>query len=67
MLGLDMSSAVNIFLKQCIFHGGLPFEVAIPDYALEVHEAMEEAKQISRDPNVPAYPDMDSLIKSLDA
>ena len=24
-LGLDMSSAVNIFLRQCILRGGLPF------------------------------------------
>ena len=26
-LGLDMSSAVNIFLKQCIINDGLPFVV----------------------------------------
>ncbi|KAA5635004.1 type II toxin-antitoxin system RelB/DinJ family antitoxin, partial [Pseudomonas aeruginosa] len=26
-LGLDMSSAVNIFLRQCILRGGLPFAV----------------------------------------
>ena len=26
-LGLDMSSAVNLFLHQCILRGGLPFAV----------------------------------------
>ena len=29
-LGIDMSSAVNIFLRQCILHGGLPFPVELP-------------------------------------
>lgn len=24
-LGLDMSTAVNIFLRQCLIHEGLPF------------------------------------------
>lgn len=31
-LGLDMSSAVNVFLKQCVLRGGLPFSVELPDY-----------------------------------
>lgn len=30
-LGMDMSGAVNIFLRQCILHGGLPFAVVIPN------------------------------------
>lgn len=25
-LGIDMSSAVNIFLRQCVLHGGLPLK-----------------------------------------
>lgn len=54
-LGLDLSSAVNIFLKQVILQGGLPFEVKYPQYKPEVIEAMEEAKRISRDPNVKHY------------
>ncbi|MDR6939670.1 type II toxin-antitoxin system RelB/DinJ family antitoxin [Arcanobacterium hippocoleae] len=28
-LGLDMSSAVNVFLRQCLMRGGLPFDVAV--------------------------------------
>ena len=31
-LGMDMSSAVNIFLRQCILHRGLPFNVELPEY-----------------------------------
>lgn len=29
-LGLDMSTAVNIFLRQCLFHNGIPFEIKLP-------------------------------------
>lgn len=66
-LGLDMSSAMNIFLKQCVLRGGLPFKVELPDYKPEVIEAMEEAKRISRDKNVKRYTDVKELFEELDA
>ena len=31
-LGITMSDAINMFLRQSILHGGLPFEVKIPKY-----------------------------------
>lgn len=65
-LGLDMSTAINIFLNQCILTGGLPFEVKVPSYKKEVLEAMEEAKRISRDPNVKGYSSIEELKKALD-
>lgn len=54
-LGLDLSSAVNIFLKQVVLQGGLPFQVKYPQYKTEVLEAMKEAKAISRDPETKFY------------
>ena len=47
-LGSDLSSATNMFLRQCVLRGGLPFKVELPNYKPEVIEAMEEAKKISR-------------------
>lgn len=64
-LGLDMSSAINMFLRQCILRGGLPFSVELPEYNQKTLDAMLEAKQISNDPDVPSYSDMDDLIKAL--
>ena len=29
-LGIPMSNAINIFLRQVVLHNGLPFEVKIP-------------------------------------
>ena len=65
-LGLDMSSAVNLFLRQCILHGGLPFAVELPRYSARTLEAMEEARRISRDDSVPIYADMDALKQALE-
>ena len=65
-LGLDMSGAVNIFLRQCIMRGGLPFSVEVPQYSQELLDAAAEAKRISRDPDVPGYSSMDDLKKALE-
>lgn len=71
-LGLDMSSAVNVFLRQCLLCGGLPFSVAVPRddaravFRQPVLEAMDEARRISRDPNVKGYTDLSELKKALE-
>ena len=65
-LGMDMSEAVNIFLRQCILRGGLPFNVEMPHYNKETLDAMAEAKKISRDPNVEGYTSMKKLKKALE-
>ena len=65
-LGLDMSGAINLFLHQCILHGGLPFAVEVPQYSEKTLRAMEEAKRISRDPDVKGYDTMDELRAALD-
>ncbi len=66
-LGLNLSEAVNMFLKQVILQRGLPFEVKYPEYKPEVLEAMEEAKRISRDPNVKGFTDIDDLFEDLNS
>lgn len=65
-LGIDMSSAMNMFLKQCVMRGGLPFAVEIPQYRSEVLEAMEEARRISKDPNTKRYGSFTEALEDLD-
>ncbi len=65
-LGLDMSSAVNLFLHQCVLRGGLPFNVEMPHYSQRILDAMNEARRISRDPDVKGYTSMDELQKALE-
>jgi len=64
-LGMDMSSAMNIFLRQCVLRGGLPFSVEIPNYRPELIEAMEEAKRLSRDPNVKRYSSFADVVEDV--
>ena len=70
-LGLNLSDAVNMFLRQVILRKGIPFEVAYPEdvweFKPEVLEAMEEAKRISRDLNVKGYTDVDELFEELNS
>lgn len=66
-LGMDMSSAVNIFLRQCVLRGGLPFSVALPEYNQETRNAMAEARRISRDPGTIGYSSMEDLKAALEA
>lgn len=65
-LGLDMSSAVNLFLHQCVLRGGLPFSVEMPRYNQHTLDAMDEARRISRNPDVRGYSSMDELRKALE-
>ena len=65
-LGIDMSSAMNIFLRQCVMRGGLPFDVVVPQYKSEVIEAMEEAKRISKDPKTKRYSSFSDAMEDLD-
>lgn len=65
-LGLDMSGAVNLFLHQCVLRGGLPFNIEMPRYSQHTLDAMDEARRISRNPDVKGYTDMDELRKALE-
>ena len=51
-LGLTLSAAVNVFLRQAIRHGGLPFEVRVDIPCRDTMEAVGEARRILADPNV---------------
>ena len=65
-LGLDMSSAVNLFLKQCVLREAIPFEIAKPHMNKATLDAMEEAKRISRDETIPSYDNINDLRKALE-
>ena len=64
-LGMDMSSAMNIYLRQCVLRGGLPFSVELPQYKPEVIEAMEEAKRISKNPGTKRYNNFSEALEDI--
>ena len=65
-LGMDMSGAVNIFLRQCVLRGGIPFSIELPQYNEKTLTAMAEAKKISKDPDVKGYNSLEELKAALD-
>ena len=44
-LGMTMPDAINIFLRQSILHGGLPFEVKVPQYNKTTLNALDDMEQ----------------------
>ena len=65
-LGLNMSTAVNIFLRQSIRQGGLPFEVKLDIPNETTAAAIREGKSILKDSSARGYTDMDDLRAALD-
>ena len=64
-LGISMTTAVNIFLRQVIRENGLPFELKLtPNQTTAA--AIEEGRRIAHDPNQKGYRDMDALRAALD-
>ena len=63
-LGVSLSAAMTIFLKQAIRHNGFPFQIT-RNYNRETMEAMEDVR-LGRNLNGP-YKSMDELIEALNA
>lgn len=45
-LGLNMSTAINMFIKQIIKKDGIPFEISNPKPSQELLEALQEGEDI---------------------
>ena len=65
-LGLNMSTAINIFLRQAIRQGGLPFEVKLDVPNETTAAAIAEGRALMRDPNAKGYTNMDDLRAALE-
>ena len=69
-LGMNLSTAINLFVHQSVRRQKLPFAVSrlrprIPN--AETLAAIEEADRLIRDPNTPRYKTTEELIKALEA
>jgi DNA-damage-inducible protein J len=64
-LGLNLTTAFNIFLRQSVREGSIPFQVTVNTPNADTVAAMLEAERISRDPGVRGYRDVDALFEDL--
>ena len=65
-LGLNMTTAINIFLRQTIRENGIPFELTLNTPNSVTVAAIEEGKRIVCDESVKAYTDMEELKAALE-
>lgn len=67
-MGLNMSTAINMYLKQIVKRRAIPFAVtAEPVPNQETIAALEEGIRIANDPKIKGYRDMASLIEALNS
>ena len=65
-LGLSMSTAINLFLRQIIKTDGLPFEVKNPRPSRQLIKALKEAEEMINNPDkYPSYSNREELKKAL--
>ncbi len=64
-LGINMSTAFNIFIRQAVREGGIPFSVTTRAKK-ETLAAMQEAEKIAKDPAVIGYTSVSELFSDLD-
>ena len=65
-LGLNLTTAVNLFLRQAIRTGGIPFEIRIDTPNEITSAAIAEGRRLLRDKETKGYRDMDALRAALD-
>ena len=64
-LGMNLSTAFNIFVRQSIREGRIPFDISLNQPNRETIAAMLEAERISKDRSVKGYSDLNELFKEL--
>lgn len=65
-LGLNMTTAVNIFLRTTIRENGLPFSLTLEVPNEKTVDAIEKGRRIAHDSSVKGYTSMDKLKSALD-
>lgn len=64
-LGMNMTTAFNIFLRQSIREGAIPFHITTNTPNADTIAAMVEAEAIANDPGIYKYTDVESALRDL--
>jgi DNA-damage-inducible protein J len=64
-LVMNLTTVFNIFVRQALREGRIPFEISINQPNRETIAAMLEAERIAKDPSVKGYTNMDELFADL--
>ena len=64
-LGFNLTTAINVFLRQSLRVGGFPFDVRLEQPNKETVAAGLEAERIAHDPSVKRYSDVEEALREL--
>ena len=65
-LGMNLTTAVTVFLRQAVRESRIPFEIKWERPSKETAAAMRDAATMARDPKVKGYTDPEELFKELE-
>ncbi|MBR0190011.1 MAG: type II toxin-antitoxin system RelB/DinJ family antitoxin [Clostridia bacterium] len=65
-VGMNMTTAINVFLKKAIQYKGIPFDVCVEVPNETTLAAFKEAEKIMSDPKRKGYKSIDELKAALD-
>ena len=65
-LGMNLTTAINIFLRRAILENGIPFDVKLNVPNETTINAIEEDRRLAYDKSVKGYTDMSELKAALD-
>ena len=66
-LGINLTTAINVFLRQSLRVGGFPFDVRLDQPNKETIAAMLEAEKAAKDPGAKRYHSVRELFSDLEA
>ncbi|MBP3765726.1 MAG: type II toxin-antitoxin system RelB/DinJ family antitoxin [Bacilli bacterium] len=67
-LGLNMSTAINMFLTKCVKTSSIPFKIEEPKPSKELQKALKEVDYMIKHPDkYKAYNSIEELFKDLDS
>lgn len=66
-LGMDWNTAINVFVRQAVRQGNIPFKIAANYPNPETIEALLEAERLTFDPNVKGYDNVEDALRELKA
>lgn len=64
-LGINLTTAINVFLRQSLRAGGFPFNVRLERPNKETIAALLEAERIAHDPSTKRYSDVEEALREL--
>ena len=64
-LGMDLTTAVNVFFRQSLLRNGMPFDITLDTPNAQTLAALKEGDEMINNPNAPHFSSVDALFEDL--